>query len=148
MLSLLNFINKNNIIIHINVRNFIEYAGNSDVNYKNDIIGQPRHTILILVSACGYFELVKYLVTHGANINDSTCIGANALWHASTRGHIDIVKYLVKHNARITNNILEYTVYFKQTKVVKYLIKHGVNITTTRQLNNYIHKIVFKRIKI
>jgi len=48
----------------------------------------------------GHFEIVKYLVEHGApnSVYDVQC--------ASKYGHLDIVKYLVEHDAPINKAVL------------------------------------------
>ncbi len=53
---------------------------------------------LILASAEGHLEVVKYLVSEGADIHaENDCA---ARW-ASRKGHLEVVKYLVLEGADI-----------------------------------------------
>jgi ankyrin repeat protein len=55
----------------------------------------------MIASRQGYIDIVKFLVSSGANINQ---IGQNlytSLIYASGEGHLDIVKFLVVNGANI-----------------------------------------------
>ncbi|MDX1916483.1 MAG: ankyrin repeat domain-containing protein, partial [Rickettsiaceae bacterium] len=66
-----------------------------DINAR----GPGKTTLLQVVSGCGDLELVKSLIKHGAEIEESDDGGITPLHAASQGGHIDVVKYLVKSGA-------------------------------------------------
>ena len=43
-----------------------------------------------------HFEIVKYLVQNGADVNEKDINNATALKFASTNNHFEIMKYLIK----------------------------------------------------
>ena len=56
---------------------------------------------LIQASSEGHLEFVKYLVSHGADVNTAVDDGLTALMIASTEGHLEVVKYLVNQGADV-----------------------------------------------
>lgn len=75
-----------------------------DVNAKAKIEGIEL-TALIVASKEGNLEIVKYLISKGANVNDKVIAGEiggfTALMSASAAGHTEIVKYLILKGADI-----------------------------------------------
>jgi len=146
MLSLLNFINKNNITISQEFREFIEESGDSDIHYEK-IYG---HNALTYASKNGHFEIVKFLINHDIDINNANFVGFTALTYASLYENLRLVKYLIKHGACTDNDSsLWFALHYNYIKVVKYLIKNRARIHTIYPKDfKYIIKIVLKRIKI
>ena len=89
-------------------------------------IHYQNYAPLRCASCTGDFAIVVYLIEHGANINNS-----EALKGASSNGHLEIVKYLVKHGAKIDSNEsepLRYASQYGHFSVVKHLVENGANI--------------------
>ena len=63
----------------------------------NKPITKTGNTLLIRLSS--NFEMVKYLVEHGAEVNHQRDDGVTALYLAAQNGKYDIVKYLLEHGA-------------------------------------------------
>ena len=62
---------------------------------------------LICASPIGHFEIVKYLIEHGADPNAKESddnSGRTALILASENGHFEIVKCLIEHGAHPNAN--------------------------------------------
>src|SRR5574342_1074130 len=55
--------------------------------------------LLINSSGLGYFQIVKYLISHGVDVNGESF--STPLYAASTNGHLKIVKYLIYHGADV-----------------------------------------------
>ena len=72
------------------------------------IVGTPLHTACLK----GNFEIVKYLVEHGANIHSTDKFNRTPIFYAIKS--LDIVKYLVKKGSNINqrdifnNTLLHY----------------------------------------
>ena len=54
---------------------------------------------LVSAAECGYLEIVKLLLTHGANVNIARGCGSTPLHKAAAKGHDVIVKVLLKYQA-------------------------------------------------
>ncbi|KAL0601440.1 Protein fem-1-like protein B [Plecturocebus cupreus] len=104
------------------------------------IIGMHHHAQLTLyvidgatalwcAAGAGHFEVVKLLVSHGANVNHTTVTNSTPLRAACFDGRLDIVKYLVENNANISiankydNTCLMIAAYKGHTDVVRYLLE-------------------------
>jgi len=133
---------------------------------KKDINGI---TALTAASDCGHFDTVKYLIQHGASVNQTILNGWTPLAYAASQGHIQIVKCLIKYGALVnTKNEQDYTALIWTSieghyDILKYLIKHGATITdklfsgdtvitkaisyNSKLIVLYLKKIVLKRIK-
>ena len=73
----------------------------------------------------GHFNIIKFLVENGANVQDDVL--GSAIW----RGNLDIVKYLVNHGADVheRNDLtLAWASSSGNLNIVKYLLDHGVDI--------------------
>ena len=85
-----------------------------ELNVLIDIDG-----FLIDASLIGNFDLIKYLIKNGANIETQSLIGSTPVMFAAQKGLFDIVKYLHNHkaNLRMKNNFGINVLYFaKQSK--------------------------------
>ena len=84
------------------------------------------------VEACksGDLEVVKYLVSQGANVTDDN--NNYAVQVASMNGHLEVIKYLVSQGADVTsynNWALRYASKNGHLEVVKYLVSQGAPTT-------------------
>lgn len=98
--------------------------------------GKGGFSALLAASRNGHFEVVKYLVEHGAevdgrdNFRDKT-----ALLAAAFDGHYDIVKYLHEHGASINVQAvngwtpLHDAAYIGNFEIVKYLVDEGADLS-------------------
>ena len=85
----------------------------------------PDYALIYSVNN-GHFEIVKYLITHGANDNNEY-----TLIESAKNGHLDIVKYLVEHGADIhtdDDKAFRVSAINGHLDVVKFLIKNGADI--------------------
>ena len=79
----------------------------------------------------GHIDVVKYLVSHGADIN-----GGNyhdlPLSDAAENGHIDVVQYLVSHGADVGASLKQRLLYLAAENgyidFVKYLVSRGADV--------------------
>ena len=74
-------------------------------------------------------EMVKYLVEHGADVNERDY--DTPLMRASECGNLNIVKYLVECGAKIETPVcdsaLKHAIEHHHLDIVKYLLKHGAD---------------------
>ena len=77
------------------------FSKGADVNAKDD----NGETALMRACANGKLEIVKYLISKGADVNAKITVGPHkgltALIGASMRGHLEVVKYLVSKGADV-----------------------------------------------
>ena len=69
----------------------------ADKNIRNTYSGS---TPLMYAAASGYFDIVRYLVEQGANVNLRNNIGETAASIAYDQGEVDIYDYLIANVAR------------------------------------------------
>lgn len=94
------------------------------------------------ISHFGHLEVVKYLISKGADIHakvdnkiNSYHEGEATLMIAASSGQLEIVKYLIAQGANVNNQSKYYATALKsaagdgQLEVVKYLISKGANIS-------------------
>ena len=86
------------LIIAVKARNIVECrrlieTGEANVNGDRDI---HDLTALHLVSMDGHLDIVRLLLTEGADITIANKYGMSALHYASMFGHLDIVNCLRK----------------------------------------------------
>jgi ankyrin repeat protein len=70
---------------------------NYPVYYRN----YRKKSPLFVAVGYGHMDIVKYLLSFGADVNLCDSDGHSPLFIASKEGHCDIVKYLVAHNADV-----------------------------------------------
>uniref|UniRef100_H2Y4Z8 Uncharacterized protein n=1 Tax=Ciona savignyi TaxID=51511 RepID=H2Y4Z8_CIOSA len=87
-------------------------------------------------AACGYVEIVKLLVEHGANVNETTTTNSTPLRAACFLGNTPIVDYLIKNGAdaglanHYNNTCLMVAAFRGNLEVVELLLSHGVDMNT------------------
>ena len=108
-------------------RDMVEHG--VDVNVKDNDGSTP----LIKVVWHGHLDVVKYLVSQGADVNEAKN-GWTPLHRAAARGHLDVVKYLVSQGADVNaKNNDGGTPFFMAAvhghlDVVKYLVSQGADV--------------------
>ena len=105
---------------------------NFDVNTKYEKDGS---TALHWAAYGGQYDVVKYLVEHGADVNAKDNNDMTPLMDAAQEGHLEVVKYLVEHGADVNAKHGEdWTALTSAARkghldVVKYLAEHGAEVT-------------------
>nr|XP_002128243.1 protein fem-1 homolog B-like [Ciona intestinalis] len=90
-------------------------------------------------AACGYFDIVKLLISNGANVNDTTSTRSTPLRAACFHGNLSIVDYLLKHGAdanlpnQYNNTCLMVSAFRGNLEVVEYLLHYGVDVNAQAQ---------------
>lgn len=117
-----------NIIKHL-LSNGVDINAQED-DYTNDVMDvYPGNTALIETVNYENFEIVQYLVEHGADININ---GGDPLRDASRLGHINIVKYLLEHGADVNAKRVNYSrtalTEADDLEIITYLVEHGANV--------------------
>ena len=110
----------------------IENGANVNAN-QYDYFGY-KETALEVALKKENWEMLKYLVEHGADIEVNDNFGWSPLTSASLNGKFEVVKYLVELGADVNaeNNSgwspLISATYYGNLEIVKYLIKNGADI--------------------
>lgn len=60
------------------------------------------YSALFIAAGNGYFEIVKYLLEHGANINSTMTLNDTPLITAIMNEHIEVAEYLISQGADIS----------------------------------------------
>jgi ankyrin repeat protein len=90
-------------------------------------------TLLIFACIKGHFEIVRLLLSHGADVNYASLEGVTALMYASKAGYLEIVELLLSRgaNANYANpqggTALMYASIKGDFKMVGLLLSHGAN---------------------
>ena len=92
-----------------------------DPNIKNV---EGGNTALIFTTNCGYYNIAKLLLDHGADPNIQNEYGYTALIYTSLHGYLDIVKLLLEHGAdvNIQNEVGNTALHLARTKKMKDLL--------------------------
>lgn len=113
-----------------------EHARNGDLGFfetaslSKEELNQQNHkgySPLMLAAYNGHTDLVKYLLSAGADPNSSDLTGNTVLMGASFKGELEIVRLLVTHGADIhalnpnAQSALHFAQMFGRTDVVKFL---------------------------
>ncbi|MDQ0781317.1 ankyrin repeat protein/ketosteroid isomerase-like protein [Chryseobacterium sp. W4I1] len=108
-----------------------------------DLPNSKGLTPLMLASGLGHIEIVKLLITHGADILAvDPNMGATALHKASQSGHPKIIELLLEEGAFIDmqspivgNSPLMDAILYKQEASVKILLEHNARIELRNNFN-------------
>jgi uncharacterized protein len=96
---------------------------------------EHKHTPLAMAANCGDEEMVKILVSRGADVNATDDEdGTSVLYTATDMGHIKIAEFLISAGADVNqdggyDNIpLHIAVYHNMGEMVELLLKNGSNV--------------------
>ena len=67
----------------------------------NGVSSIGETTPLFAAAMESHNNIVKLLLNHGADINETTCYGNTPVWMASKRGHLETVQILLQHNCDV-----------------------------------------------
>lgn len=90
-------------------------------------------TALWCASGAGHYSIVKYLVTHGADVNHSTRTNSTPLRAACFDGRLDVIQYLIENGANIhtankyNNTCLMISSFRGHLDVVSYLLSKNAD---------------------
>ncbi len=93
---------------------------------------------VVYASENGHLEIVKYLVSQGADIKDRD---NSAVIYASKNGHLETVKYLVSQGADIKAQYDSAVIYAsrgRHSKTVRYLVSQGAKISALEFILNFL----------
>lgn len=98
-----------------------------------DFMGSRVGSGLMIGAWEGNFELMRFFLANGADINRVNANGESALVLAAWRGNLPVVKWLIERGARINApqrqwSALHYAVFSGHAEVVDYLIENGADI--------------------
>lgn len=114
-LDICNNILNEKIKIGENIKKYVKYSTNIDIDFINSIKN-------------GNFKNIRTLIKYGADVNR---LDGSALIYSSMFGHIQTVKFLFKHGANVhSQNDLSLKIASQNshTEVVKCLIESGANV--------------------
>ncbi len=102
----------------------------ADINHQGSY-GAGEMTPLATAVKWRHFRVVKYLVSHGADVNEPSFIGYTPLEIAVKYKNLRCMKYLVSHGAEISlkdsygETALGEALFYHHLRVVKYLLSYG-----------------------
>ncbi|KAJ8674380.1 hypothetical protein QAD02_005642 [Eretmocerus hayati] len=107
--------------------------------YKHDINAClfENGSLLHLASEVGFLEIVKYLVSLGADINVEDSLDLKPIHHAAQKAHKDVVEYFVNQGMGINvcNSMNQTLLFYAKDKnhqeLVEYLLANGIDIHST-----------------
>ncbi len=106
----------------------------ADINHQGSY-GAGEMTPLGAAVKWRHFRVVKYLVSHGADVNEPSFIGYTPLEIAVKYKNLRCMKYLVSHGAEISlkdsygNFPLSYAARKGELRIVRFLVSHGAEIS-------------------
>jgi ankyrin repeat protein len=108
------------------LRNLLQKGGSP--NAQDD----SKMTLLHVAARSGHNEIVKVLIQHHANVDDSTC-RVTPLHLATQYNYIEVIKTLVESNANVDavnfqgRTPLHIAYLYGREEIVTYLMTHGAN---------------------
>jgi ankyrin repeat protein len=109
-----------------------------DINYED----RQGKTLLMLASEYGLVEVVKMLLTMGANPNDRNSVGRTPIMFASVEGHKEVVELLLSSGAnpndkdKYGNSPILWASGNGHKEVVELLLSNGANPNDKDDLKN------------
>ena len=119
-----------------------------------DVFGNPKfwQTPLCLASQLGLLEIVQFLISRGAEIDEFLDIPFRTpLINASRFGHVDVVVFLLNSGANINfqnsqgDTALHHAVYENKYDIVKLLIAKGADIRKTNKNSETPYQIASRK---
>ena len=99
---------------------------------------------LLFAAQKGKIEIVKILLTAGANINFKNNYELDATHFASKEGHYEIVKLLIKFGISLNPKQIHYASAEDQIEIIELLLDHGADINSkTQNDHNCLHYAVY-----
>eukprot|EP00347_Sterkiella_histriomuscorum_P020393 403337975 len=92
------------------------------------------YTMLIFAATEGHYDMVKYLVEQGANVNEESQNGETPLLRACYFNRPDVVKYLLQNKANIEHRSMQdltpllTAIMRNKPNIVKILLENGVKL--------------------
>ena len=108
-----------------------------DVNKKDKKDYGLYRTPLMYAAGEGRFDVVKYLINHGADVSKTNDYEQTALHYASGYGHLNVVELLLSKGAGIDvededgHTPLMLAAETKQSDILLCLINHGADLNKT-----------------
>ena len=130
------------------IKELLDYCKEGNLEKIKELVdkGADKQEALDCSAENGYLEVVKYLVSLGADIHEEN---EYALYLSAQYGHLEVVKYLVSLGADIhadNEYALRWSAGNGHLEVVKYLIEQGANVDIAIQNAEYVSTIsILKR---
>lgn len=111
---------------------YLNLEGEYDLIYRGAGSGEWSYsgTLLDVAVAKNNLQMVKLLLTHGADINAQIALGLTPLGRAVNRDNLQMVKFLIAHGADAKKDVtaLHEAIYKGNKKMIELLITHGADI--------------------
>ncbi|RDH39931.1 MAG: hypothetical protein CFE62_006395, partial [Candidatus Aquirickettsiella gammari] len=121
---------------HLHVVKYLINEQGLDVNTPNRLSGQiPLH----LAATSGRLEIIKYLISQGADLSAADNIGDSTMDKTIKAGHLHVVKYLINEQGldvntpnRLSGQIpLHLAADSGRLDIIRYLLDQGADLSTT-----------------
>ena len=109
-------------------------ANGAKIESKNSEPGRLRATALMTACYGGHFDIAKFLIEKGANVNALATDNSTALIWSCSEGYYEVAKLLIEHDADINAFNLEdespitTAIEYSRVDIVKLLLESGVTI--------------------
>ena len=132
------------IMISVIIKMMLQFTLIEKQNVDIDIKGYDAQTPLVYACKKGHLQIIEYLISKGADVNEEHKDGLHVIHYAAMFGHLDIVQYLVERQnidvnikGTFISNIktpLHFACKFGYLPIVEYLISKGANIEAKDEL--------------
>eukprot|EP00057_Strongylocentrotus_purpuratus_P028399 XP_011682873.1 PREDICTED: ankyrin-3-like [Strongylocentrotus purpuratus] len=119
----------------------------SDLDIQNLLESQGGRTVgrtsLQYAIEGGFLAGVRYLISHGADVNESNNVGWTALHFAAQKGHLDIVDYLLGQGAEVAKgdvdgiSPLHVAAFIGHCDVTEHLLRRGAEVNGATKEKGY-----------